>query len=170
MRGCVSSRLVANLHAAANLKFALCLPALLSTQSGVGFMNFSRRRFIGAIAACSAGTMAPRGFAEVQLGVKPALLPRAMASLESHWSQSSTEMSSEWSTLAWLRTNHVSILSIYRKVWFWRRISSRMDEALIQQTMAGSNAFRTTLDPMRRAAAVSSPAIPMGESMGGRAD
>lgn len=48
-------------------------------------MNFSRRRFIGAIAAGSAGMIAPRGFAEAEVGVEPVLLPRAMAALETHW-------------------------------------------------------------------------------------
>ena len=47
-------------------------------------MNYSRRCFIGAIAAGSAGLIAPRSFAEVEAGVRSALLPRAMAALETH--------------------------------------------------------------------------------------
>ena len=48
-------------------------------------MNFSRRHFIGAIAAGAAGMVAPQGFAEAKNGAEPALLPRAMASLQTHW-------------------------------------------------------------------------------------
>lgn len=47
-------------------------------------MNFSRRRFLGAVAAGSAGLMAPRAFAAVRAGDKPAFLPRAMAALDTH--------------------------------------------------------------------------------------
>lgn len=49
-------------------------------------MNFSRRRFMGAVVAGSAGLAAPRAFASVQTGVQPDLLPQAMAALNSHWS------------------------------------------------------------------------------------
>ena len=48
-------------------------------------MNFSRRTLIGAIAAGSAGMIAPRGFAEAETSDRPALLLRAMAALETHW-------------------------------------------------------------------------------------
>jgi len=47
-------------------------------------MNFDRRRFLGAIAAGSAGLVAPRAFAAVRFDDRPALLPRAMAALDSH--------------------------------------------------------------------------------------
>lgn len=47
-------------------------------------MTFSRRRFLGAVAAGSAGLVAPRAFAVVRSGDRPALLPRAMAALHSH--------------------------------------------------------------------------------------
>lgn len=58
-------------------------------------MIFSRRRFLGAIAAGSAGLVAPRAlgsagvraprtFATVRSGDRPALLPRAMAALDTH--------------------------------------------------------------------------------------
>ncbi|SFG27014.1 L,D-transpeptidase catalytic domain [Novosphingobium sp. CF614] len=47
-------------------------------------MIFSRRRFIGAVAAGSAGLVAPRAFAAVRSGDRPALLPRAMAALDTH--------------------------------------------------------------------------------------
>lgn len=47
-------------------------------------MTFSRRRFLGAVAAGSAGLVAPRAFAAVRSGDRPVLLPRAMAALDSH--------------------------------------------------------------------------------------
>lgn len=58
-------------------------------------MTFSRRRFLGAIAAGSAGLVAPRAlgsagarpprpFATVRSGDQPALLTRAMAALDTH--------------------------------------------------------------------------------------
>lgn len=47
-------------------------------------MNFSRRHFLGAVAAGSAGLVSPRAFAAVRTGDMPALLPRAMAALDSH--------------------------------------------------------------------------------------
>ena len=47
-------------------------------------MNFSRRRFLGAVAAGSAGLVAPPVFASVRSGVQPDLLQRAMAALDRH--------------------------------------------------------------------------------------
>ena len=47
-------------------------------------MNFNSRGFIGAVAASAAGLVASRGFAAVKSGESPALLPRAMAALNSH--------------------------------------------------------------------------------------
>lgn len=47
-------------------------------------MNFSRRRFLGAVAAGSAGMVSPRVFASVRSGDRPDLLPRALAALDSH--------------------------------------------------------------------------------------
>ncbi|WP_026166964.1 murein L,D-transpeptidase catalytic domain family protein [Novosphingobium nitrogenifigens] len=47
-------------------------------------MKFSRRHFIGAVAAGSAGLVSSRGFASVKSGEKPVLLSRAMAALKSH--------------------------------------------------------------------------------------
>jgi len=47
-------------------------------------MDFSRRRFLGAVAAGSAGLIAPRAFAAVSESSQPALLPRAMAALDAH--------------------------------------------------------------------------------------
>ena len=47
-------------------------------------MNFSRRHFIGAVAAGTAGLAAPRASAIVRTGAQPALLPRAMAALQMH--------------------------------------------------------------------------------------
>ncbi|MCB2074946.1 MAG: murein L,D-transpeptidase catalytic domain family protein [Novosphingobium sp.] len=47
-------------------------------------MIVSRRSFLGAIAAGSAGLVTPRAFAAVRSGDRPALLPRAMAALDSH--------------------------------------------------------------------------------------
>ena len=49
-------------------------------------MNVNRRHFIGAIAATCATAIAPRGFAAVRSGERPALLPRAMAALNTHGS------------------------------------------------------------------------------------
>lgn len=50
-------------------------------------MNFSRRRFLGAVAAGSAGLVGPPVFASVQTGVQPDLLPRALAALDAHRSK-----------------------------------------------------------------------------------
>jgi hypothetical protein len=50
-------------------------------------MIFNRRRFIGAMAAGSAGLVAPRAFAAPRSGDVPALLPQAMAALEAHGSR-----------------------------------------------------------------------------------
>jgi hypothetical protein len=47
-------------------------------------MMVSRRRFIGAVAAASAGLAMPRAFAAVGVGDRPALLPRALAALDAH--------------------------------------------------------------------------------------
>ena len=47
-------------------------------------MNFNRRRFIGGFVAGAAGLVASRGFASVNTGGQPELLPRAMAALDSH--------------------------------------------------------------------------------------
>lgn len=47
-------------------------------------MNLDRRRFLGAVAAGSAGLVAPRAFAAVKIDDRPALLPRAMAAMNSH--------------------------------------------------------------------------------------
>ncbi|MCB2061732.1 MAG: murein L,D-transpeptidase catalytic domain family protein [Novosphingobium sp.] len=47
-------------------------------------MNISRRHLLGAVAAGSAGLVAPRAFAAVRSGDQPALLPRAMAAFDSH--------------------------------------------------------------------------------------
>ena len=47
-------------------------------------MKFSRRRFVGALAVGSAGLIAPRGFASAEAGGVGALLPRAMAALDTH--------------------------------------------------------------------------------------
>ena len=47
-------------------------------------MTFSRRLFLGAVAAGSAGLAAPRAFAAVRSGERPALLARAMVALDSH--------------------------------------------------------------------------------------
>lgn len=47
-------------------------------------MNFSRRRFLGAVAASTTGLVAPRASAIVRTGPQPALLPRAMAALQAH--------------------------------------------------------------------------------------
>lgn len=47
-------------------------------------MKFDRRRFLGAVAASSAGLVASRGFASVKSGDQPALLKRAMAALAGH--------------------------------------------------------------------------------------
>lgn len=49
-------------------------------------MILSRRHFLGAAAAGSAGLVAPRAFAAVRSGDQPALLPRALAALDSHGS------------------------------------------------------------------------------------
>lgn len=50
-------------------------------------MKVSRRHFLGAVAAGSAGLVAPRTFAAVRSGDQPALLSRAMAALDTHASQ-----------------------------------------------------------------------------------
>lgn len=50
-------------------------------------MNFSRRRFLGAVAAGSTGLIASPVFASVQTGVQPDLFPRAMAALDRHRSR-----------------------------------------------------------------------------------
>ncbi|MDE2404756.1 MAG: murein L,D-transpeptidase catalytic domain family protein [Sphingomonadales bacterium] len=47
-------------------------------------MEFSRRRFIGTVAGASAGLIAPRSFASPLKGGVGALLPRAMAALNTH--------------------------------------------------------------------------------------
>lgn len=47
-------------------------------------MNLSRRHFLGAVAAGTAGLISPRAFAAVRSGPRPALLPRAMAALQVH--------------------------------------------------------------------------------------
>lgn len=48
-------------------------------------MNFDRRRFLGSFVAGAAGiAVAPRAFATAFTGYTPALLPRAMAALQSH--------------------------------------------------------------------------------------
>ena len=47
-------------------------------------MNFNRRHFMGAVVASAASLVASRGFAAVKSGDQPALLPRAMAALNSH--------------------------------------------------------------------------------------
>lgn len=47
-------------------------------------MILDRRRFLGAVAAGSAGLVTPRAFAAVKSGDKPVLLDRAMAALDSH--------------------------------------------------------------------------------------
>lgn len=47
-------------------------------------MNFNRRQFLGAVAAGTAGLAAPRAYATVSSGSRPALLPRAMAALQAH--------------------------------------------------------------------------------------
>jgi hypothetical protein len=49
-------------------------------------MVLNRRRFLGAVAASSAGLIAPRTFAAVRSGDQPVLLPRAMAALDTHGS------------------------------------------------------------------------------------
>ncbi len=49
-------------------------------------MDFCRRRFLGTIAAGSAGLLAPRAFATVISGEQPALLPRAIAALNAQGS------------------------------------------------------------------------------------
>ena len=49
-------------------------------------MILSRRHFLGAAAAGSAGLVAPRAFAAVRSGDQPALLPRALAALDTHGS------------------------------------------------------------------------------------
>lgn len=49
-------------------------------------MVFSRRRFLGAVAAGSAGLVAPRAFAAVRSSDRPDLLPRALAALDAHGS------------------------------------------------------------------------------------
>jgi len=47
-------------------------------------MTWNRRRFVGAMAAGTAGLIAPRCFATVRSGEANALLPRAMAALNAH--------------------------------------------------------------------------------------
>lgn len=47
-------------------------------------MTFSRRRMLGAMVAGSAGLAAPRVFAAPLCGEAPALLPQALAALDSH--------------------------------------------------------------------------------------
>ncbi len=47
-------------------------------------MKIDRRGLLGAIAAGSAGMAAPRAFAAVRSGGQPALLARALASLDAH--------------------------------------------------------------------------------------
>ena len=47
-------------------------------------MTFSRRHFLGAVVAGSAGLVTPRGFATVKSSNRPVLLPRAIAALNSH--------------------------------------------------------------------------------------
>lgn len=47
-------------------------------------MKLNRRRFLGAVAAGSAGLAAPRSFAADLCGETPALLPQAMAALDRH--------------------------------------------------------------------------------------
>ncbi len=49
-------------------------------------MVFSRRRFLGAVAAGTAGLVTPRAFAAVRSGDRPDLLPRALAALDAHGS------------------------------------------------------------------------------------
>ena len=50
-------------------------------------MIFSRRHFLGAAAAGSAGLVAPRAFAAVQSFDRPVLLSRALAALDAHGSK-----------------------------------------------------------------------------------
>lgn len=50
-------------------------------------MDFSRRRFFGALVVGSAGLAAPRVFAAVATGERPALLPQALAALDAHGRQ-----------------------------------------------------------------------------------
>jgi len=50
-------------------------------------MKFSRRLFMGAIAAGSTSLFAQRGLAAALCGEQPALLPQAMAALEQHGSR-----------------------------------------------------------------------------------
>ena len=47
-------------------------------------MNLHRRQFLGAVSCGVAGLYAPRVFAEVTAGTRPALLDRALASLDAH--------------------------------------------------------------------------------------
>jgi L,D-transpeptidase catalytic domain len=47
-------------------------------------MNVNRRRFLGAVAAGTAGLVAPRAFAAVRADDPPALLSRAMAAMQTH--------------------------------------------------------------------------------------
>jgi hypothetical protein len=47
-------------------------------------MEFSRRLFMGGLAAASAGVVTPRGFASVRTGDEPVWLPRARAALDTH--------------------------------------------------------------------------------------
>lgn len=47
-------------------------------------MNLNRRHFLGAIAAGTAGLVAPRAFAAVRADDPPALLARAMAAMQTH--------------------------------------------------------------------------------------
>lgn len=47
-------------------------------------MKLNRRMFLGAIASGTAGLVAPRAFASVQLNDRPALLPQATAALDAH--------------------------------------------------------------------------------------
>ena len=49
-------------------------------------MILNRRRFLSAVAASSAGLVAPRAFAAVRSGDQPALLSHAMAALDAHGS------------------------------------------------------------------------------------
>lgn len=47
-------------------------------------MKINRRHFVGASFAATAGLAAPRAFAAPRLGARPALLPQAMAALDTH--------------------------------------------------------------------------------------
>lgn len=58
--------------------------AIKGNHTEYRYMNFSRRRFLGAVAAGTTGLVAPRAYAIVRSGPQPALLPRAMAALQVH--------------------------------------------------------------------------------------